>query len=861
MSRTLSPSYLHLFFYAFLPRVTLGGGGARYSVNVLSYVVPLADPMHAHSGPFICCCLHISPGACLSVHLKQVMAGFAAVALPNDVNGEYTQFFRELGITDLQKTSYLARLLEEFYELGAKLDEHLAPTGAVLHAAVSRMCRGENPMDPPHHRWIRIHDRLGFFADQDDHESRIINIGLSFAYRHKELDALPEANALRLEQLRLDGVRRQDPTKLARLSPGADEVPDGGRVVRNEGPASVLGPSSDQVAVRSYPTGAGVALTLKDKSGDDCGGFTVPNGGLEVRSDPPAHAAAKGAPADQSGQDLPEMGGAVVARRLAGSPAADPGAMTEFLMVTPGMPTTTHFKEQPLIIPSPQAVECTTAVLEAFLGRRDAKGVLRQLLVDGLLCRGRLHSGQTAEAAAGVISAAGVDTEWPAVRNLLTMCWPAWSAPVKNVAMIPPEGSVSRQTHPGRQMLTSRWKVKEDTTAINPTISRLEVAVDRNFKKGALDSFTEVQRMAPNVKVPLSVTIALAVTIASLLLVATWDSAFCTVMQQLAASGRAPVHRKVPIAAAACHDCESAGIGQPKSPGSTMEAGAAAASDGDATAPSTTAAPLAVILDQRQAEVDHLLEVNKTETAEANRARRIAARRRDRLSARPPTAGIALVPGSSPATTSAGRSRKRPAPRGSNGGSRKQVAAKRATGGPVVGGTPSMSRLTAAPNSTLHDEPSAPHTQASIAGDGGRKPAASGCASRASPDREQAVSVSPACLSSSNPNFPDSSLSLLPPVVGSLDGAGAQLSGSGTPRPSSSPFPRREDLERVGTSVRAATQIAEALMAVRFSSGGPMLSATVANPAFSLDAPFHSDSDADVAMMDEEADEDADADG
>lgn len=45
------------------------------------------------------------------------------------------------------------------------------------------MVVSENPREPPSHRWIRVLDRLGFFSDGDKHAERIVNIGMSFAYR------------------------------------------------------------------------------------------------------------------------------------------------------------------------------------------------------------------------------------------------------------------------------------------------------------------------------------------------------------------------------------------------------------------------------------------------------------------------------------------------------------------------------------------------------------------------------------------------------------------------------------------------------------------------------------------------------
>mgnify|MGYP006924557380 FL=1 len=75
-----------------------------------------------------------------------------AGAVPTDADEEYLQFFRSLGIMDNSKVAFLARMLQAFYNMAIKLDEHLAPTGAVLHAAVSRMCQDDIPMDAPQHR-------------------------------------------------------------------------------------------------------------------------------------------------------------------------------------------------------------------------------------------------------------------------------------------------------------------------------------------------------------------------------------------------------------------------------------------------------------------------------------------------------------------------------------------------------------------------------------------------------------------------------------------------------------------------------------------------------------------------------------
>jgi len=91
-------------------------------------------------------------------------------------------------------------------------------------------------------------------------------------------------------------------------------------------------------------------------------------------------------------------------------------------------------------VPSIESVEVVTVMLETYWQRDDAKCVIRLLLVDGLLCLGRLHSGQTSKAVFGVMSAAEATTEWPAVRKLLTQRWPMWSSPAMTEPVSPPEG-------------------------------------------------------------------------------------------------------------------------------------------------------------------------------------------------------------------------------------------------------------------------------------------------------------------------------------------------------------------------------------------------------------------------------------
>lgn len=126
----------------------------------------------------------------------------AGVAAPKTkVKHDYTRFFHTIGVADTGKVQTLARLLQDFYDIANKLNDHLDPVGAALHSSVSRMVKADNPSAPPQYKWIRAVDRLGFFSDTDAHACRVVNVGLSYAYCHQALDVLRAANTVRLSQL------------------------------------------------------------------------------------------------------------------------------------------------------------------------------------------------------------------------------------------------------------------------------------------------------------------------------------------------------------------------------------------------------------------------------------------------------------------------------------------------------------------------------------------------------------------------------------------------------------------------------------------------------------------------------------
>jgi len=123
-------------------------------------------------------------------------------------DGDYVQFFADLGISDLQKRVFLGGLLRTFRDAAAKLDMHLGGYSSAVHAAVSRLSAPPNPRESPEHLWRRVHDRLGFFHDENQHAQRLVNVGMSWAYWHLEMNAICLASAqLLTEQSRLtDGA-------------------------------------------------------------------------------------------------------------------------------------------------------------------------------------------------------------------------------------------------------------------------------------------------------------------------------------------------------------------------------------------------------------------------------------------------------------------------------------------------------------------------------------------------------------------------------------------------------------------------------------------------------------------------------
>lgn len=160
-------------------------------------------------------------------------------------------------------------------------------------------------------------DRLGFFSDADQHSNRVINIGLSYAYRHFEVDTLATASALCLKDLRvvadsaanaLGGcgttgrVQSEEPTSAIGLVP---EQPAIGIVVaaRSRVDAHVVPPArvnppgaggADGGGADAYGTDTGAYAILSATEVTDAGdgSLIVPVGGLVFRGGGKRHGAA-----------------------------------------------------------------------------------------------------------------------------------------------------------------------------------------------------------------------------------------------------------------------------------------------------------------------------------------------------------------------------------------------------------------------------------------------------------------------------------------------------------------------------------------------------------------------------------------
>lgn len=321
----------------------LFGDAAGVAMSIGRFRTYATVPLGFHGGDLLTATDYFFPACLCAFRLTFVslrLMDRAEASGKTKVSHDCVRFFEALGVADTGKAQTLARLLQIFNDAAGKLDAQLASLGGHLHASVSRMCKPENLWAPPQHKSIRVVDRSGFFSDTDVHAYRVVNVGLSYAYRHKQLDALVSANTLRLSQqhhvLAGAGSLAQEP----------HEVLAGGVIVPRV-PGSSLADGSTAAARGAPPTAQRHAGDVDETQNDD-DGLLLPMGGLVVprTGAGTAHGNASLPPGTSSGagsgilgaSDAPVGagrvhedplvldGGLVVARRAAG------------LHVTPGQP-------------------------------------------------------------------------------------------------------------------------------------------------------------------------------------------------------------------------------------------------------------------------------------------------------------------------------------------------------------------------------------------------------------------------------------------------------------------------------------------------------------------------------------------
>lgn len=521
-------------------------------------------------------------------------------------NQLYLQFFKHLGITDELKTGFLAPLLRNVFDASSKFDSHLAPYGATVHTAVSRLLVSDNPRNAPCYRWIRIVDRVGLFSDDDAHAVRLINICLSYAYRFVEADALAVANAALLGQTRTSTVRGPAPVIPQPRAPAgttsdapsvesapqipAEEpsIPAGGAVVaRNTSQGVGDGMSAGAVplggtlpvggvvdvnnaAARSLPEGDAVGGDGKSVPGD----ARAPAGGAGEKPLESGGAVVSGASGATPGKDARttaggarekplENGGVVVSGASGANPGgdADPSAggqdddADDAADAEDGAPSYIVYERQPCIVPSTTAVDTVASVLRTVCQRNDAtaKDVLRKLLTDSLLCLVRSQPGAKLATGSAVV-AGGCRQDWAAVNARTDRWWPRWRAPELLGRMEAPSNTFAGVVNRGRVAKSSRWIVLVNMSGIKESVEKLSVRSSRFFPKMQLPDEEPVLRV--HYHKPLRLTSVLA----SMLLFATKEEQFLIVLARLAADGRAPAPASSSMASGGRHEFFSSGF-------------------------------------------------------------------------------------------------------------------------------------------------------------------------------------------------------------------------------------------------------------------------------------------------------------
>jgi len=545
---------------------------------------------------------------------------------------EYVLFLNSLGITDGETITFLAPLLRDLYRMASRVDKYLEPHGAAFHSAISRLLTTDNPMDAPTHVWIRFVDQLGFFTDNNAHAQRIVNIGLSFAYRHKLVDALAGTNALALESSKADPGRglKRDKGDVPRggvvvaVTNGVDGTSTGGAGAGSAAPAAAA-PAQSGAAV---PVG-GTVLTVRtgappatSAGTGDAGAATSPtrDGRLPHPPPPPSGAPATANRVDEGMLLVPSGDSAAAKSGLASgvSGDADQGgedgnASDSSSEDADGLGLAENVHEfQPTVTPTSSAVTCVSFVLQTVMERKDALEVLRQLLDDSLLClvRKRRQEGFKFKEKT---KTGRPRSEWTDVNDVTDRWWATWEARRDSINCLPEVGTVASVANPTRRALTSRWCLIVKTDGVNDIVKQLKCR-SRYFSKEMLAPTETVIKLYGKKKLRLTVVIA------AMLLLASKEAGFDDMLMGLASTGRASKEERAGLTDATRHEFLTPApavstLGSQPTQGLT---------GGGRTTKSST--PVADV-DDRYAAMDVQLAAEETATAADNRARRMQARR------------------------------------------------------------------------------------------------------------------------------------------------------------------------------------------------------------------------------------------
>jgi len=481
----------------------------------------------------------------------------------------FMQFYSHLGIEDETQLVFLSTMLRAVFDATSKLDRHLAKYGASLHCAVSRMVVSKNPREAPSHRWIRVLDRLGFFTDGDKHAERIVNIGMAFAYRQLEVDALADANAVLLRQA-------QPSTAVANGEIDSALHP-GGEV------GSTFNGDKTAAAAVELPGVLDHDFCEEDNS-------ALPTGGLVVSADPAPSNGADGGDRGDGGEAPLPLGGMVVSSitdgqllTTGGRPCSLGEAGGGGLSALEGgrakapqdhggggegeqdhgdadaddgggtgpVPSHVVHEWQPTVLPPASAVSVVASVIQDVSSRSGGPDVMRKLLDDSILCVARTRAPVSSHR--GLICPTGSKADWAAVTRMCTGWWPQWIA-TPDVPTLPPVGTVSRRLFKHRLARTSRWVLKVNMEVINETLDEISVRSSRFFPKTKLAAVEEV------VRINATSAMRLPVVVASMLLLCTKEDRFAGVLSELASVGRVDINKAAPLHQASRHEFSSSGL-------------------------------------------------------------------------------------------------------------------------------------------------------------------------------------------------------------------------------------------------------------------------------------------------------------